>query len=154
MPDPTTSPYLTIASALQQIIAVEFEDEGFTAIRDNLHESLGRTRTDIGIAPTEDYPREDIEVTQETYVEIRFYDLWTQEITPETVVDPARITGFAERLKKAIFASQATDPGTDEVWYFSVKRCTFPNDPTGNKTRFHMTIRAYGNNAGLVETTA
>jgi hypothetical protein len=153
MPEPDTSAYLTVATALQQIIATEFADEGFTAIRDNQHESLGRTRVDIGIAPAEDYPAEDIEVTQETYLEIRFYDLWTQEITPETVVDPARIAGFAERLKKAIFASTATDPGTDEVWYFSVKRTTYANDPTGNKTRFHMVIKAFGNNAGLVETS-
>lgn len=152
MADPTTSAYLTVATALQQIIATEFTDEGFTAIRDNLHESLGRERTEIGIAPTEDYPRENNQIIKETYVEVRFYDLWTQEIDPATVVDPARITGFARRLEDAIFASHAADPGNDEIWFFSVVRTTFPNDPTGNKTRFHMTVKAFGNNPSLVET--
>jgi hypothetical protein len=153
MAPPTTSAYLTVATALQQIVATEFAAEGFTAIRDNLHESLGRHRTDIGIAPVDDFPRDNDAVMKETIVEIRFYDLWTQEISPDTVVDPARITGFARRLENAIRLSNATDPGTDEVWFFDARRVTFPNDPTGNKTRFHMTIRAFGNNAGLVETS-
>lgn len=147
------STYETVATALQQIIATEFSAEGFTAIRDNLHESLGRERVDIGIAPIEDYPRETNEIMEETYVEIRFYDLWTQEISPDTVVDPARITGFAQRLKDAIRVSQATDPGTGQVWFFNVRRTVYGNDPTGNKTRFHMTVRAFGNNPALVETT-
>jgi hypothetical protein len=150
MADP--SPFLTVATALQAIIAAEFADEQFTAILDNLHESLGRERVDIGIAPTEDYPRESNELTQETLVEIRFYDLWTQEISPETVVDPSQITGYAERLKSAIRVAEAQEAGTSEVWYFTVRRTTYPNDPTGNKTRFHMQVRAFGNNAGLTET--
>lgn len=150
MPD---SPYETVAIAIQQIIAIEFATEGFTAILDNLHESLGRERVDIGIAPIEDYPQGTNELLQETFVEVRFYDLWTQEISPDTVVNPARITGFAERLKKALRRADAMDPGTDQVWYFSVRRTQYPNDPTGNKTRFHMTIRAFGNNAGLIEST-
>lgn len=154
MADPTTSAYLTVATALQQIIATEFAPEGFTAIRDNLHESLGRYRTDIGIAPVDDFPRDSNELVKETVVEVRFYDLWTQEISPDTVVDPARITGFARRLEDAVRVANATDPGTGEVWYFAIRRTTFPNDPTGNKTRFHMTIRSFGNNAGLIETTA
>jgi hypothetical protein len=149
MPDP----YVTVATTIQAVIASEFAAEGFTAILDNLHESLGRERTEIGIAPIEDYPRENNAILQETFVEVRFYDLWTQEIDPSTVVDPSRITGFADRLKKALRLVDATDPGTDQVWYFDWRRCTYPNDPTGNKTRFHMVIRAFGNNAGLVEST-
>jgi hypothetical protein len=153
MAEPTASAYLTVANALQQIIAIEFEEEGFTAIRDNLHESLGRSRVDIGIAPVEDRVRESDAAMQETYVEVRFYGLWTQEISPDTVVDPALITGYAERFRDALRRSSATDPGTGEVWYFQVVRITYPNDPTGNKSRFHAQIRAFGNNSGLVETT-
>jgi hypothetical protein len=146
------SPFEAVALGLQQIIATEFAAEGYTAILDNLHESLGAERTEIGIAPIEDYPRDNNELMQETYVEIKFYDLWTQEIDPTTIVDPTRITGYAERLKKAIRSSFAADPGTDQVWFFSVRRTKYPNDPTGNKTRFEMTIRAFGNNAGLTES--
>lgn len=153
MADPTPSAYLTVATALQQIIETEFQPEGYTAIRDKLHESLGRARTAIGIAPSEDRVRETNAVVQETFVEVRFYDLWTQEISPDTIVDPALITGYAERFREACRRSNATDPGTGQVWYFDVVRITYPDDPTGNKSRFHATVRAYGNNAGLVETT-
>lgn len=148
-----SSPYDAVAAALQAIIASEYAAEGYTAIRDNIHESLGRDRVDIGIAPVEDSLRTGNAVVQETYVEVRFYDLWTDEITPETVIDPTRITAYAERFRDACRRSNATDPGTGQVWYFSVLRITYPNDPTGNKSRFHATVRAYGNNSSLVETT-
>lgn len=154
MADPNPSAYSVIATALEQIIATEFEPEGFTAIRDNLHESLGLDRTDIGIAPIEERPWDRAGVAQEVMVEVRFYDLWTKEISPTTIVDPARITGFAERFRDAVRRQQATDPGSGRVWYFDVVRIQYPNDPTGNKTRFHATIRAYGDNSGLVETRA
>lgn len=147
------SPFETVAIALKTIIDAEFAPEGFTAIFDNLHESLGRTRTEIGIAPTEEFVNERNAVVQESWVEVRFYDLWTQEISPDTVVDPTRIAGFAERFRDAIRRARASDPGTGMVWYFDVRRVEYPNDPTGNKTRFHATVRAFGNNSGLIETT-
>lgn len=146
------SAYSTVAAALQTIFNAEFAAEGFTLIRDNIHESLGRSRTECGVAPVEDVVNQRNAIVQEAIVEIRLYDLWTQEISPDTIVDPTRITGFAERLRDALRVSNATDPGTGEVWYFDVRRTTYPNDPTGNKSRFHMTVRAFGNNAGLVET--
>lgn len=147
------SAYLTIATALQAIIADEFEPEGFTAIRDNLHESLGRTRVDIGIAPVDERDWDRAALANEIFVEVRFYGLWTPEISPETVVDPADIAGYATRFADACRRASANAAGSSRVWYFSVVRITYPSDPTGNKSRFHATIRAYGNNPGLVETT-
>ena len=141
-----------IAGAIQTVFDTEFADEGFTMIRDRLHESLGRTRVDVGIAPEYDMPMERNAIVRETWVEVRFYDLWTPEISPETVVDPTKITVYAERLQSALRRARAMDPGTDEVWYFDVRRVNYPTDPTGNHTRFHALIRAYGNNAALIET--
>lgn len=147
------SAYETVATALKTIIETEFAVEQFTATFDNLHESLGQTRVEIGIAPVEDSPRETNAQVQETTVEVRFYDFWTKEITPHTEIDPRRITGFAERFRKAIRVQQATSVGTAQTWYFDVRRITYPSDPTGNKSRFHALVRAHGNNAGLVETS-
>lgn len=149
-----SSPYSTVATALQQIINTEFAPEGFVAIKDRIHESLGRERTEIGIAPIEEFPREGNAITQETSVEIRFYDVWSDEIDPSTMIDPTRITGYAERLRSAIRRSQASDPATGSVWFFQVGRTQYPEDPTGNNTRFHMNVRALGNNSALVETVA
>jgi hypothetical protein len=147
------SPFEVVALSLKQIIDTEFAPEGITAIFDNIHEALGQTRVTVGIAPVEDVPRAGNAVVQETWVEVRFFDLWKREIDPGTVINPTRITAFAERFRRAVRSSQATDPGTGQVWYFDVTRIQYPNDPTGNKSRFVATIRAFGNNSALVETT-
>lgn len=145
--------FAEIAAALQDIIADEFAAEGFTARLDHLHESLGRTRVDIGISPEDDFVMASNNTVQNTIVKVQFYDQWRQEISPETVVDPTRITGFAERFRKAIReADGRTDPATGETWFFGLERISYPKDPTGNKTRFEATLKGWGNNAALVET--
>ena len=147
------SPFSVAALAIKTSFDLEFAPEGFVMIYDKLHESLGRERVEVGVAPTEDVVSERNGVVQETWLEIRFYGLWKQEISPTTQVDPTQITEYAERLRDALRRTRATDPGTDQVWYFDVRRTIYPDDPTGNKTRFHMLVRALGNNAGLVEST-
>lgn len=150
------SPFETVATAIITIFDAEFAVEGFTMIPDNIHESLGERRVSVGIAPVEDVVVNSNSVVQETWVEVRFYDIWKREYIklPEIQVNPYRVTAFAQRFRNALRVSAAQDPGTGQVWYFDLRRVTYPNDPTGNKTRFHATIRAFGNNAALVETTA
>lgn len=148
------SPFQTIAEAVIDTFNAEFADEGFVMIPDRLHESLGLKRVDVGIAPVEEYPQASDALVQETWAEVRFYDIWKKEITPNTQVNPYRITGFAERFRDALRRAQTTDPRTGQVWYFDVRRVQYPPDPTGNSSRFHMTIRAFGNNSGLIETAA
>lgn len=147
------SAFSITATALKTIIDAEFEPENITAIFDNLHEALGRFAVAVGIAPIEDVVQNSNAVVQETWVEVKFYDLWTDEVDPGTIIDPTKITDYAERFRDACRRSQATDPRTGMVWYFDVRRIQYPNDPTGNKSRFVATIRAFGNNAGLVETS-
>lgn len=147
------SAYEAVATAIKTVFEAEFSTEGFVMVFDNLHESLGRHRVDVGVAPVADEVNLRNAVVQETWVEVKFYDLWTQEINPDTVVNPVRITAFAERFRDSLRRARATDPGTGQVWYFDVRRIAYPNDPTGNKTRFVATIRAFGNNSNLVETT-
>lgn len=148
------SPFETVATAVKAVFEAEFAAEGFIMIPDKLHEALGRYRVAVGIAPEEEGPNMRVRIMQETFIEVRFYDLWTDEIDPETQVNPFKITGYAERFRNALREAQAQDPGTGQVWYFDVDRVTYPDDPTGNKSRFHMRIRAFGNNANLVETSA
>jgi hypothetical protein len=147
------SPFQTVATAIIAIFEAEFAAEGFKMIPDRLHPALGRHRVDVGISPTEEAPNGRNRLVQETWAEVRFYDLWTDEIDPATQVNPYRITAFAERFRDALRRAHATVPGTGDMWYFDVMRTTYPDDPTGNASRFHMTIRAFGNNSALVETT-
>lgn len=145
------NPFVEAATIIKQIFEDEFSAEGFVMVFDNLHPAMGRHRVDVGIAPTEERPHARDYYAQETWIEVRFYDLWKEEIDPQTVVNPTRITDFAFRLRDAI--RRYTEPGTGNMWYFNVEETTYPDDPTGNKSRFHMTILAYGNNNALIETT-
>lgn len=153
MPTVATSAYSVIAEALVSVIDAEFTDLGITAVHDNLHESLGRDRREVGIAPVEDSIPMNNGLVLETLAEVKFYDFWTQEISPTTAVDPRTITNYAERFRRAVHAARATQVGTGVMWYFDVRRVQYPNDPTGNKTRFVAQVRGYGNNTNLVETT-
>lgn len=148
------SAFESIALGVKSVFETEFAAEGFQMIPDNIHEALGRDRVAVGIAPVEERPNMRNRLVAEHYVEVKFYGLWTDEIHPDTVVNPYTITGYAERFKRALRTAKANDPGTGNVWFFDVDRIQFPNDPTGNKTRFVATIRAYGNNTGLIETAA
>lgn len=148
------SPFEAAATAIIATFNAEFSTEGYVMIPDNLHESLGRERVDVGISPVEDAVNTRDALVQETWVEVKFYHLWTHEINPNTQVNPYQITAYAERFRDALRRAQPTDPHTGQVWYFDVRRIQYPNDPTGNKTRFVATIRAYGNNSGLIETSA
>lgn len=148
-----SSAYNTMADQLKVIIDAEFADLGITAEHDNLHESLGRDRREIGIAPIEEAPPLGNGVALQVLAEVRFYDFWKQEITPTTSVDPRIVAEYAERFRRACREAIYTDPTSGSMWYFDVTRITYPNDPTGNKTRFVATVRAYGNNSALVETT-
>lgn len=146
------SPYEAVATALKAIIDAEFAAENIVAIHDNLHEALGQKRVAVGIAPIEDLVMGSNNVVQETWAEVRFYDLWDAKVDPAQQVDPLKITAYAERFRDACRRASASTPGTGQVWYFDVRRIQYPNDPTGNKSRFVATVRAYGNNSGLVET--
>jgi len=145
-------PYGQVAPLLKTIIEAEFATEGFTVVLDNLHDSLGRQRVDIGIAPEEESLQPGNDYVQETTLEVKFFDLWTQEIKPTTVVNPSRITNFAARFKHAVFTHQIGYSGTGAAWYFDVRRIRYTNDPTGNKTRFVATVRVKGINSALNET--
>lgn len=147
---PAPSAYEAVATALKTIIDAEFTPEGVVAIHDNLHPALGQTKVWCGISPSYEAINARINVAQETWLEVKFYNMWKQEISPDTVVDPRIITALAERFRNAVRSQRVAGDG--QVWYFDVTRVDYPNDPTGNKSRFVATVRAWGNNTGLVET--
>lgn len=144
-------PYAIAANAVEQIINSEFADEQPEVLHDELHESLGQDGIYVGIAPVRAVPVPNNRVAQHTLLHVQFFDLWEKRVDPHMIVDPRRITDFAYRLQDAIRRASVTANGN--MWYFQWEGTEFPRDPVGNKTRFDMTIRAWGNNAALVETT-
>lgn len=153
MPAGIGSPFATIAAGIKDAFEAEFAPEQLTMRYDNLHGANGQKRVEVGIAPAEDVPNARNMVALESYVEVKFYDIYKDSRSPDTQVDPRKITEYAERFRRCLQNAGVRDVATSDVWYFDVMRIRYPNDPTGNKTRFVATIRAFGNNSGLVETT-
>lgn len=149
---PVTSPYVQVAEALETIIEAEFDDKSLVVQHDNIHESLGYEGTVVGVAPEDETPTTGRMIQQEIRVRVKFYDYWVKEIDNHTQVDPRVIAGYAERFRRACYAQHASVTGTELVWFFDVITVTYPNDPTGNKSRFEAVVRAFGQNSGLVET--
>lgn len=146
-------PYEQTAAALKGIIDTEFAPESITAVHDNLHDSLGEKRVSVGLAPLRETPSLGNMVQLETWIEVKFFDLWEKKVDPTQSVNPIKITRYADRFRRAVEADQRTPAGNSVVWYFDVMDVQYPKDPTGNHTRFVAQVRAFGTNDGLNETT-
>lgn len=150
---PVTSTYEEVATLLKGLIEDEFAAEGFKVVFDKLHESLGERRVEIGVFPVEDITRSDNAMVQETTLELRFLGLWSKKVDPTQLVNPTLVTTYAERFRRKLQETEGlvTAP-SGRAWFFLLNRVWYPDDPTGNKTRFYATIRVLGNNSSVVET--
>jgi hypothetical protein len=146
------SPYAQVADALKAIIDTEFAPEAYTALHDNLHPAVGQEGTRIGIAPEVEEGRAGRTIQNDISLTVKFYRRWDAQVDENKKVDPRVISEFAERFRQAIRDNNQI--GTDSAWYFNLVRIRYPNDPTGNKTRFEADLVAYGTNSALTETTS
>lgn len=144
-----TDPFTELALVVENAVLDEFDDETYMIFnRDRIHESVG-SDGHLYVAISPDIDRDDrVELTME--FTLQFYDSYNLEIDPTQTVDPSLVTNKAERMRRALAAVRTI--GSEHLWFFDVINTRYPSDPTGNKSRFEMTIRARGNNSGLIET--
>lgn len=142
--------YSETASALEAIINAAYASEGWVAEHDRLHESVGHERTRIGISLEEQAPQSDDYYTLETTLLVQFYGKYRLDVDPNQKVDPRVVAEYAERFMVAV--RESADPVSGNLWFFNVVDIDYPNDPTGNKSRFEATVVAKANNPTLVET--
>lgn len=146
----SVDPYIIISEALEALILQEFAAEKFPVVHDRLHESIGHKGTRIGISPEDQSPQANNMLVLDTDVLIQFYGRYDLKIDPDQRVDPRIVTTFAHRLRERFSGTGVQ--GSEAIWYFNIVGTAFPEDPTGNKTRFEMRIRAKGANSMLTET--
>ena len=152
MPTTVTSPYVEAAEALAAILDAEFTDLNIVTQHDNLHESLGYMGTVVGVAPEYERPQGTDAVVNEIYLKVKFYGMFIKDVDNQQTVDPRVAAIWAERFRRAVQAYNETAPGSTTLWYMAVTSVDYPKDPTGNKSRFEATVRAYGQNTALTET--
>jgi hypothetical protein len=141
----------TIArEALIEALRMEFAAEQFPVMDDKLHASLGEARTVLGVFPERSVSNSNDKYMTQFELVVQFYGKYNLEVNREETVSPSTIESFAERFRQSI--REGVDPRTGQVWYFDLQRINYPDDPTGNKTRFEAFITARGNNSALLET--
>lgn len=129
----------------------EFATEQIPVESDKLHGSIGHEGPKIGVYPDRTSSSSTNRYVSEIEIVVQFYDRYTLKVDPKQKVSPDKIESYADRFRRKL-AERTTDPRTGSVWYFTLERIDYPDDPTGNKTRFEARLRARGNNTALVET--
>lgn len=149
---PVTPPETQARESMIALLATEFAAEQFPIRDDKLHASLGSKGTILGVYCDRTVSSPRNRYVSEIEVVVQFYARYDLRVDPEQSVSPKVIEAFADRFRRALQAGGA-DPNTGSVWYFTLERIDYPDDPTGNKSRFEAYLRARGNNTALVETT-
>lgn len=144
------APETEARNLLITLLKETYAAEQFPVRSDKLHRSLGDGGTVIGVYTNSTAHARDA-LVGEINITVQFYGHYKLEVNREQTVDPAVIEAYAERLRATIRANKSL-PHTPGVWYMNVERTLYPEDPTGNQTRYEMTIRAYGNNTALLES--
>lgn len=141
----TTSPATALRDRLRSIIDAEFTAEGIVTRSDKLHESLGSDGAVAAVYPDFEQPNDAVMVAQEAHIIVQFFNAYDLKIDPTQEVDPGVIENYAERFKRACKAG-GSYVGDQHDWYFNVVRIDYPDDPTGNKSRFVAEVTGFANN--------
>lgn len=137
--------------AVKALVTAEFTAEGFPVKSDKLADSVGHDGPMAAVYPEREAPGES-GVSQAMLVVVQVYNRYELNVDEYQTVDPAVIEGWAWRLLRSFKGNSS--PSTNKVWWFNVAMIEYPDDPTGNKTRFLMHIEGHAPNAQLEETIA
>lgn len=146
-----TPPETLARAGLMDVLTAEFAADGFPILDDKLHGSVGRDGTKFGIYCDRFLSSPGNRLVGEIECIVQCYGKYDLRVDPNQAVSPGIVEARAERFRDALRGY--AEPGTGRLWYYRLERLEYPDDPTGNKTRFEAYVRAFSNNTALVETT-
>jgi hypothetical protein len=127
------------------LLSAEFGPDQFAVRPDRLDASLGHDGAVIGVYPVREMPNGSNRMELLTTLQVQLFGNWYHETDPNEVVDPSTVEAWAYRFREMIANYKQT--GTSDVWWFQLDGIEYPNDPTGNITRFVATVTARGANS-------
>lgn len=148
-----SSPATAARSVIKTRIATAFSTEGWTGGDDKFGRSMGMEleEDDAAISVTTDFerPRLNNASLLDIGITVQFY-LGYDASPDETISrDVTVIEEFAERLRQQFVGAGArVDSG--DAWYLKIIGTEYPDDPTGNKTRFEMNFICEAYNAAAM----
>jgi hypothetical protein len=126
-----------IRARIKTVIETEFTTEGWTVTDDKLGRSTGMDgQTHVATSPIRSY--EDRRRVIQLNIEVLLQVFLPYE------VDPSVIEGYGDRIRAAFGPNSSGNTG--DMWGFRVTEISYPDDPTGNKTRLEAQILGYANN--------
>lgn len=137
-------PETLIRNRLVTILTNEFGGDGLKVYSDKLTRALGDDGHYAGVSPNSSQEATNDVLTLNMEFLVQVYRRYDPQIDYKQRVDPTTIESWADRFRVA--CKTQDDINQPEAWYFRIVRIDFPDDPTGNKTRFVATIRCFGNN--------
>lgn len=141
-------PETTARNRIINILETEFAADGLKVRSDKLNGSLGDTGHVAGVSPNVAASQRNNELVLQQEILVQVFHRYRADIDPEQKVDPSIIEAWADRFRRACKTQSAiADP---DCWFFNVSRIEYPDDPTGNKTRFNAYVTVYGNNTAEV----
>lgn len=117
---------------------------------DKLHESLGSAGPVAAIYPAGERAHSESGVTNAMMVVVQVFLRYDLQIDPEQTVDPGIVEQRAFEFQQAV--QRATSPRNQGVWFYNVVDIDYPDDPTGNKSRYVVTLEGFGDRPTLIET--
>lgn len=134
-----------LKGALEEILLPE---EEWTIFDGKMHASLGADYQCAAVAPEEDRVHPGNQMVLHPVAFVQVFLRWEKVVDNQRVVDPAPIETLADQFRDALQSRQ--DPGVDDLWFFKVERLWYPDDPTGQKTRFHAFVQGDADNNSVL----
>lgn len=139
-----TPPETALATRIKSIFATVFTAEGWTLADDRQVRAAGKDGNAFGLYPVLSTERnQQVQELQITYI-VQFYLAYNADPDEFIVVDPNVVVGYADRLRRG-FTGQSSGNTADQ-WYLRATQTAFPADPTGNMSRFEMTVLGFATN--------
>lgn len=138
-----------VRTRVKSVVEAEFSSEGYTVENDKLPRAAGRDGRDRLACSPDDATEafQDVGMLEVTVL-LQVYLAFNPKPDENYAVDPVTIEGIADRLRTAFRANSSGT--TDDLWFLRLASVTYPDDPTGNKSRLEARIVARAaNDAGL-----
>lgn len=151
----TTAPETRLRERLIEALEAEFKAEGIKFLNDKLHDSKGREGAIGAVYPGPAATQLGNELILEPTAYVQLFGKWTAEVDADKTVDPTPVEEWAERIRRACQSDgvEGTEGGDEHLWWYSVTRVDYPEDPGGNISRLLVTVVGKAQNPALVPTT-
>lgn len=141
-----TPPETAVRAAVQEIFADTFDDEGWTAADDKLPRAAGKDgHAEAACYPERAYGKPGQVIELVIPVVVQLYLAYDPSPDEYIRVDPGVIEGYADRFRVAF---DDLHSGDSDFWFMGGPDFDYPDDPTGNKSRFEARVEGHAHNLG------